>query len=230
MRRKMRVICAMVILISVIGAITVYSILCAKPAGGAFYSGDFQDGFDIYVIEGYLEESSKESGRQSWRSPHALWEVSDTEIKRQLYELGEEIESVRALRPAHDFLFGFYPGERGPIIFIDTGDYWYRLQTDFGEQTFAEYIAQGNGGYPEIYDEIAPGTPLFQFYRMERREETVIYDAGVWVDFLSDPEDSVTSDFENGWYSTMPQDSYEELLALIESLDDTNSKLLQTIE
>lgn len=223
-RRLRRFPVILTVALIAVAAAVLYFVLRPKPTGGELYAPDFDGGFEVYVLEGYRSETFR--GDQGWEfinEPHDLWKVTDENTKNQIYELCRQVESVRQVS-AYDTWIG--RGEimqYGPVSWIDTGDFCYNF----------EYIeaSDDNPAYSTMCDEIAENAALLTFKRVDMSSNTegeAAYDY-YGPDFMDDGS-GIVEKMTFGWYSTMSEDTYAELRALIDGLDNTNAQVVKSYE
>ncbi|MGM9522478.1 MAG: hypothetical protein ACI3VB_08375 [Oscillospiraceae bacterium] len=186
-------------------------LLCCTPklVGGELYTGDFKDGFTIYFEEAHDGGNSSQDGL--YEELHVVWRAVDQSTADDVYQLCRSIQSYRKYDSGIDLLIGGATADftfhHLPTIYISAGDAGYRIELINRQELEQE-------GWPyQIFTEI--DGPVIRFYRIDM---TLKPEDVSELEFLMTAYDMFIDDgaeISEGWYSTMTQDSYDELLNML---------------
>jgi hypothetical protein len=189
-----------------------------KPVGGELYHADFKNGFDLYIEDSYAVLINSDGWPMD--TPHSIWRVTDEYLKDDILRLCKEIESYRELKKISDIMLGGTARRRCfSRIYLDTGSYCYRIEI----LNWKNYSGNSWRFFPirqELY-----GEPVLYVKRIDLSLKP---EAEATYSFAKNygRSDSINSEAGSGWYSTISQESLDELLALARSVGDANAEIV----
>jgi hypothetical protein len=193
----------------VLSAFAAFLLIRPKPVGGELFAPDFRNGFHLYVVEEHIDYYNPDE-----ETPHNTWTVIDEGTKDAVYQLFDDMKSYIEHDPAH-ILLGDPPMFWVlPETYFITESYGYRIRIldwrNYRREIYAEYMR-----ISELYRE-----PVLYVDRIDMALNTENED---YFDYLSGyiGQDSLNSAWYRGWISTMPRESFDELLSLLNSIDST---------
>jgi hypothetical protein len=180
-----------------------------KPIGGKLYAPDFEDGFRLYVEEGYCIYYNP---RRS--EPHSIWMVNDMSIKDDIYSLCGAMKSIRQWDPAHtlagtpSFFWVL------PHIYFVTETYGYSISV----VDWRNYRAHTSTRH--FYGEFL-GQPVLFVFCVDLTQKADDEDALDYIRSLYFQDSLNRSVAGRSWISMMPLESLDGLLSVLNSVDDT---------
>jgi hypothetical protein len=184
-----------------------------KLVGGELYAPDFKDGFRLYVTESYIVNHNPHS-----TTPHSTWTVTDEELKNAVYRLCRDIKSHIINDPGR--LPAGVPSflRVSPQIIFITESYGYKIQS-IDWQNFLQRDADSLG-LGELF-----GKPVLYIFRIDLTKKPAdIENALGYIRSYTLPDsvnNSLTNGYGNGWISTMPRGSFDELLSVLNTIDNS---------
>ena len=172
---------------------------CHAPSGGRLLPADFENGFEVFVLEGNAGDALAEN----------IQHIADAQAKAEIYEICTQITCYREINGAEDIMLGEIPEDaRISAVFFACGACVYKIEIIHWENHAGDAWA----GWPirnELY-----GEPLLCVWRIARTEEL---DAdplpGNIVTYSG--RDSFNSEAGRGWYATLPQEEMDSLCAIL---------------
>lgn len=145
------------------------------------------------------------------------------------------------------YRFEMASGGTDTQIYILAGEICYKLQPVEFESAISELLYEMNleaaaeydsnqsieSGYIYLDDMTLPiDEPLFRFCRIDMTERPENMTELDYILSVYDYQDMFTDSTqqEYGWISTMPQESFDELMDIVEGLDNSNSAVAATVE
>ncbi len=180
--------------------------------GGELYAPDFDNGFEVYVEEGYLPEEG---------TTHILWRAEDDFYKKELYQVGAQLQCYRERSPNNydwQTLFGG-TAEILPSVYFITEKYGYAVIPLNWDDSHLRML---DGILMEELEE----QPCFVVYRVDLSEKPSSLSALEYTRFYphnhSYVPDSLNGEDGIGWISLLPPENYEEWNALLDSAGSGN--------
>lgn len=178
------------------------------PQGGEIYEPDFLLGYDVYVRPSYVVSESATPQK---------WAITDKAAEKAIFRLCQKMDTYRA-KDAVDVLLGGVSNGicLDHVIILEAGKYCYTIRPmEWGNGINAqEAVADDMYGKPllevnrfSLWGKDAD-TDLFSYLKSTNLEETIGLD-GTW-----------------SWYSTLTQEEFDEVLALLETVGEENAELI----
>ena len=157
--------------------------------------------------------------------------------------------NYESLKIPYRYRYGFRmaSGETEIQIYILAGDICYKLLPVEAESAISKLLYEMNLEAVAEYDSDEPiesdyiylddmtlpiDEPLFRFCRIDMTERPEDMTELDYILSVYDYQDMFTdaTQQEYGWISTMPQESFDELMDIVEGLDNSNSAVAATVE
>ncbi len=188
--------------------------------GGELYESDFENGYKVFIEDGY--DFSGSSGSDT----HFVWEVTDITMAEQFLTACGTLECY--LEP--DFLSEWFDSpfsedifHEDPTIYLLTENYGYTICPLYWENDITVLSNQ-------IVMEELGETPVYRVYRDELSSNGLTESASALEEILNRSNgDSTNRIGYYGWYSTTSEEIYEQFIALLEQVNDTNSNVIMTL-
>lgn len=181
--------------------------------GGEISTSDFEDGVEIYIEEGYA----------TTKTPHSIWLVSDEDLVKEILSLCGSVKQYRQVEKSSDIMYGAAGDfEYLPRIYLVTDAICYSVEilnwkNYSGSEWFNFPIRQERSGEPTMH--------IFRLDLSLMPENKTPYSFAKEY-FASD---TMNSESGVGWFSTMPQESMDELLSLLWSIGTENAVIVEEI-
>lgn len=182
--------------------------------GGEISSSDFEDGVEVYIEEGYAITEA----------PHSIWLVSDEDIAEEILSFCGSVKQYRQVEKSSDIMYG----EAGdfeylPRIYLVTDEICYSVEIlnweNYSGDEWSQFpIRQERSGEPTMH--------VFRLDLSLMPENKTPYSFAK-ESFASD---TMNSESGVGWFSTMSQESMDELLNLLRSIGTENAEIVEEIE
>jgi uncharacterized protein YcfL len=190
-----------------------------EPVGGEIFTPDFTAGVKIYIEETYSK--SMDGHDMLVETPHSVWLVSDEGIIEEILSLCGEITQYRQFEIVSDIMYGnttVY--EYLPRIYLVTDTVCYSI-----EILNWENYSGDEWSYWPIRQELF-GEPVLHVFRIDL---SLMPESETAYSFVRNffTRDSVNSEGGAGWYSTMPQQSMNELINLLGNIGADNSEEIE---
>ena len=229
-------------------AFLLHGLIQGSPRGGRLYRPDFSEGCRIFVEAAYAVKSGDRHSPE-----HTVWEVTDSDIIRQLTALTDRTSVFRQRDPRNYDGEGMmvmgapYGGMSEERVIILTGNSVYLIQFVPWELLVGASLQHELSWYERtmryVYERYPK--PLMRFGRYALEDLGLSHNADAdalkflltVLDFGPDTcntpdawvkaEDSFTGEaYEShycGWYCDMPEESYRQWKTLLAGLDGENS-------
>ena len=187
-----------------------------RPVGGEIYMPDFENGVKIYVEEGYFWKFLGPS-QPPETEPHSIWLVTDTALGEEILDLCQKIEQYRQFEKSSDIALGFADSfEYLPRIYLAAERVCYSIEIinweNYSDSAWSKFpIRLERFGQPTMH--------IFGTDTSLMPEDETPY--GYLRENLQ--SDTLNSESGLGWYSSIPQESMDKLLGLLESIGPENA-------
>lgn len=178
------------------------------PQGGEIYEPDFLFGYDVYVRPSYV--FAEDAQLQTWK-------VTDRNTEKALFRLCQKMDTYRA-KDAVDVLLGCVSNGTciDHAIILEAGKYCYTIRP----MEWEKGINAQEGVADDMY-----GKPLLEVNRLSLWGKDADTDLFSYLDFAN-LEETIGLDGTWSWYSTLTQEEFDELLALLETVGESNAELV----
>lgn len=192
--------------------------LNSKPVGGKIFTPDFENGVEVYVLEGHF--SYFDDSRNFQVTPHSLWLVSDESLEEEILTLCEEGRQYREFEAVTDVMLGCPPVmEALPSLYLVADTFSYQITIRDWE---SYSINQRLFSSEPVYEELS-GKPVM---RVSRIDMSSLPEDETPLDYVSgyNEPDSLNQEGGRGWYSTISRESMRKLMALLKSVGAENAE------
>lgn len=175
----------------------------SSPAGGTIWDGDLKSNYDLYIAEEYSGNTNSQT----------IWHISDKEVKQDIHQACLTISQYREINVAQDIMLGSVADfVYLPQLFFVGKSIGYKMTL----LNWENYSGEEWDSWPIKKEAFAE--PIICVWRIEL---TACSEETNKLDYIKSYErrDSLNTEGGMGWYSTMPSEGLEELLALLYQVD-----------
>lgn len=178
------------------------------PQGGEIYEPDFLFGYDVYVRPSYV--FAEDAQLQTWK-------VTDRNTEKALFRLCQKMDTYQAKDMTEILLGGVFDGlQMDHMIYLAAGKYCYIIRPMEWEN--------GINAQEEVADDMY-GKPLLEVNRLSLWGKNGDTDLFSYLN-SADLEETIGLNSTVSWYSTLTQEEFDEVLALLETVGEENAELI----
>ena len=178
------------------------------PQGGEIYEPDFLLGYDVYVRPSYVVSESATPQK---------WAITDKATEKAIFRLCQKMDTYQAKDMTEILLGGVFDGlQMDHMIYLAAGKYCYIIRPMEWEN--------GINAQEEVADEMY-GKPLLEVNRFSLWGKDADTDLFSYLK-SANLEETIGLNSTMSWYSSLNQEEFDDLLALLETVGEENAELI----